>query len=490
MKIKDVIQEARSPEEFMSQLRSTAPDIKQVYQKYLKSPHYRPFRTSDDSTSEYHNWTDNFAQFLRKEFGHMPQDLAFEIGNHLYDYIKMRNREDPEGVAENDPNSSSSSFDTNIGNVKLGASSSGLTASVGSPPGVSASITASPSNLKNPTVGLSAGNPNQGLSASVSAPANNLSNPSAMIQYKKTFEKKIGESGSFSYGAKKPRKGSVADLADKRRQEQERGKQPIEPKDQMVGVAKVTKGVAEGTMRSTKKLKSTLYGIFSQIYAGAMDGEEMIDYVADELGDYYRAVELSKDPTIQQAYSLMREKGGDSEGDPKQMSRVAWDAMSILRGEQGVTEGKKSDRYHIVDKDGKPVNLASYADRASAIKDRDEKYPGAVVQQVGPRGKVKGVAEGSLNEGQYEMMMRNGQVKKFVAKDDADAKRIAAGHGAKSVIRLKGGVPAGKVSEQGVEEGLRDPEDNPCWKGYHPVGTKKKNGRTVPNCVPNPKKKK
>jgi hypothetical protein len=25
---------------------------------------------------------------------------------------------------------------------------------------------------------------------------------------------------------------------------------------------------------------------------------------------------------------------------------------------------------------------------------------------------------------------------------------------------------------------------NPCWKGYHPVGTKKKGKRTVPNCVP------
>ena len=35
-----------------------------------------------------------------------------------------------------------------------------------------------------------------------------------------------------------------------------------------------------------------------------------------------------------------------------------------------------------------------------------------------------------------------------------------------------------------ITEGLRDPKDNPCWKGYHPVGTKKKNGRTVPNCVP------
>lgn len=35
-----------------------------------------------------------------------------------------------------------------------------------------------------------------------------------------------------------------------------------------------------------------------------------------------------------------------------------------------------------------------------------------------------------------------------------------------------------------VTEGLKDPEDNPCWKGYEPVGTKKKNGKTVPNCVP------
>jgi hypothetical protein len=26
--------------------------------------------------------------------------------------------------------------------------------------------------------------------------------------------------------------------------------------------------------------------------------------------------------------------------------------------------------------------------------------------------------------------------------------------------------------------------DNPCWKGYKPVGTKKKGGKTVPNCVP------
>ena len=85
------------------------------------------------------------------------------------------------------------------------------------------------------------------------------------------------------------------------------------------------------------------------------------------------------------------------------------------------------------------ANMAQQAAKAIAMKKAGKK--------------PKSVAEGSLNEGQYEMMMRNGQVKKFIAKDDADAKRIAAGHGAKSVIKLRGGVPAGKVAEQGVAEG-------------------------------------
>lgn len=34
------------------------------------------------------------------------------------------------------------------------------------------------------------------------------------------------------------------------------------------------------------------------------------------------------------------------------------------------------------------------------------------------------------------------------------------------------------------KEGLKNPKDNPCWRGYHPVGTKMKDGKEVPNCVP------
>jgi hypothetical protein len=38
------------------------------------------------------------------------------------------------------------------------------------------------------------------------------------------------------------------------------------------------------------------------------------------------------------------------------------------------------------------------------------------------------------------------------------------------------------VLEESKKKTLKN--SNPCWKGYHPVGTKEKNGRTVPNCVP------
>jgi hypothetical protein len=64
----------------------------------------------------------------------------------------------------------------------------------------------------------------------------------------------------------------------------------------------------------------------------------------------------------------------------------------------------------------------------------------------------------SLKEGQYEMRLRNGQVKKFVAQNDADAKRISRGHGAMSVIKLKDGIPAGAVKEHGVREGSQGPD--------------------------------
>lgn len=36
---------------------------------------------------------------------------------------------------------------------------------------------------------------------------------------------------------------------------------------------------------------------------------------------------------------------------------------------------------------------------------------------------------------------------------------------------------------KGFKQFLEDKND-PCWKGYHQYGVKKKDGKTVPNCVP------
>lgn len=60
-------------------------------------------------------------------------------------------------------------------------------------------------------------------------------------------------------------------------------------------------------------------------------------------------------------------------------------------------------------------------------------------------------------------------------------------------IRKMGGRRTGNIPKEiGEELSIKEANakkrtlknSNPCWTGYHPVGTKKKGGRTVPNCVP------
>ena len=78
----------------------------------------------------------------------------------------------------------------------------------------------------------------------------------------------VKEGGPFSYG-KPPRKGSVADLAAKHRKEQDRKTPPIEPKDQMVGNAKVTKNTKESQLDELDRPSGKLYIIITTDNAGA-----------------------------------------------------------------------------------------------------------------------------------------------------------------------------------------------------------------------------
>ena len=54
---------------------------------------------------------------------------------------------------------------------------------------------------------------------------------------------------------------------------------------------------------------------------------------------------------------------------------------------------------------------------------------------------------------------------------------------------MSGGVGAGAgaaLSKTGSP--MMKKSKNPCWKRFKMVGTKKKNGKTVPNCVPKKKR--
>lgn len=118
---------------------------------------------------------------------------------------------------------------------------------------------------------------------------------------------------------------------------------------------------------------------------------------------------------------------GWSSSNPQKFRNEVVQRVKMAMGQQGVAEGKKPDSYHIVNKDGKPATLASYADKASAVKDRDTKHPGAEVRQLGPRGKVKNVSEVSLGDYRKKATVNKAvaQANKFFDRDDA-AKVAAA----------------------------------------------------------------
>lgn len=67
----------------------------------------------------------------------------------------------------------------------------------------------------------------------------------------------LQEAGPFSYGYKKPKTGSVKDIAEKRRKEQEKRTPPIEPKNQWVGTARITNEAESDELKIGDPVKVT-----------------------------------------------------------------------------------------------------------------------------------------------------------------------------------------------------------------------------------------
>ena len=140
----------------------------------------------------------------------------------------------------------------------------------------------------------------------------------------------VAEAAPFSYGYKKPRKGSVAYWAEKKRKEQEKGKPPIEPKDQMVGVAKVTKGVAEGSLE-TDNMVSHIGQVIQSIYPRGGDKNTYMKLVAQEMPRIVKANPKLFRRAFGMAYDRFFHIDQDDDFD--------YTDYSMRQGERGMEEG-------------------------------------------------------------------------------------------------------------------------------------------------------
>jgi len=122
-------------------------------------------------------------------------------------------------------------------------------------------------------------------------------------------------------------------------------------------------GVAEATDNS--ELRDAVLSVLQNILQGAQDGHDMIDDVADELGDYFDDVKNSDDETLKKAYAFAREHGAEAEDNPEAMVRAMKMAISQLQTGQtdfeGVAEEVENDPYHgLPDDEKNKIDQAVY----------------------------------------------------------------------------------------------------------------------------------
>ena len=152
---------------------------------------------------------------------------------------------------------------------------------------------------------------------------------------------------------------------------------------------------------------------------------------------------------------------------------------------------------NFVAKNAKMGGAGQHKDKKKAEKQGDVKHKQKLVPMETIEQKLarkiqenleQGVAEGS--EQQFMIYFVVPEHDDYPDRREPTERTIVVANSPGEAARLfKAETPEAYIKDvvamkQGVAEGLRDPQDNPCWKGYYPVGTKKKNGRTVPNCVP------
>ena len=146
----------------------------------------------------------------------------------------------------------------------------------------------------------------------------------------------------------------------------------------------------QGAAEGSDDLRSDVLLVIQDIYNGAQAGEDMIDTVADELGDYFQDVKRSKDKTLRKAYQFMRREGAEAEDDPEMMAQVAKQAIDML-GQQDATEGGASmpgDQYLSIPADQTKLSIGQQMarDGITYSPDKEDELIGLISQYMKKAG--------------------------------------------------------------------------------------------------------
>jgi hypothetical protein len=87
-----------------------------------------------------------------------------------------------------------------------------------------------------------------------------------------------------------------------------------------------------------QELRAELRNIYKEMYDSASEGVDQTDHIADELGEFFDAVEESGDESIQQGYEMVR---AAVDTDPEEQAEAIREAMRLLDPPEADVEDRK-----------------------------------------------------------------------------------------------------------------------------------------------------
>lgn len=97
--------------------------------------------------------------------------------------------------------------------------------------------------------------------------------------------------------------------------------------ESLISQAEEELGLGEVEMEGAGSVVANVRDTIKDIYNGASRGEDMTDNIADELGDYFDAVQNSADVYLKKAYIMMRDA---ADADPASQATAAKKALDLL----------------------------------------------------------------------------------------------------------------------------------------------------------------